>query len=242
MLRQVRNLHRVATPSGREKQEMKFRILAALVGISALAAVSMPAQATTIDFTGAGAANYDDVSQTYGDSAEADLSYRTLGGGNNWGQFATQTADHAEYWADTNYSGDNAIFAVNNGNKLEVALQAGSGLQFTSITFDLGGYPNIDKLTAFRLYDAGWNEILSDAAFPIDAAAGGLISLAVNTTALYFQMGDDWNTGVRSLSFQTAAMGVGTVPIPAGLPLFASALGALGFAARSRRKNAMTAA
>jgi len=59
--------------------------------------------------------------------------------------------------------------------------------------------------------------------------------LAVNTTALYFQMGDDWNTGIRSLSFETA---VATTPIPAALPLFASALGILGFAARRRRKSA----
>jgi MYXO-CTERM domain-containing protein len=58
----------------------------------------------------------------------------------------------------------------------------------------------------------------------------------VNTTALYFQMGDDWNAGVRSLSFQTAA--VATTPIPAALPLFVSALGMLGFAARRRRGKA----
>ncbi|WP_395022934.1 hypothetical protein [Dongia sp.] len=217
---------------------MKVNMLAALASLLLLAAVTLaiPAQAATIDFTGAGTVNYEDVSQGYGDSAEADIGHRTLGGGNNWGQFAAQTADHAEYWADTNYSGDNAIFAVSNGNKLEVSLLAGAGLGFTSISFDLGGFPNIDKTTAFRLYDAGWNLLLSDDTFAISGTTGGLVTLAVNTTALYFQMGDDWNTGVRSLSFQTAA--VATTPIPAALPLFASALGALGFAARRRRKTA----
>ena len=217
---------------------MKFRILAALVGLSSLAAVSMPAQATTIDFTGAGAVNYDDVSNTYGDSAEANLNYRSLGGGNNWGQLATQTADHAEYWADTNYSSDNAIFAVNNGNKLEVALHAASGLLFTSVTFDLGSYPNVDRPIDYKLFDANWNELTSATGFTVSGtAAGALISLAVSTTSLYFQMGDDWDVGVRSLSYQTA---VATTPIPAALPLFAGALGALGFAAQRRRKNTTT--
>jgi hypothetical protein len=217
---------------------MKISMLSAIASLTLLAGagLAMPVQAATVDFTGAGAANYDDVSQGYGDSAEADIGYRTLNGGNNWGQFATQTADHAEYWAVTNYSGDNAIFAVSNGNKLEVSLLAGAGLGFTSVSFDLGGYPNIDKTTAFRLYDAGWNLLLSDDTFAISATTGGLITLAVNTTALYFQMGDDWNTGVRSLSFQTAA--VATTPIPAALPLFLSALGALGFAARRRKAAA----
>jgi len=215
---------------------MKFRILAALVGLSALAAVSMPAQATTIDFTGAGVNDYDDVSQSYGDSAEANLSYRSLNGGNNWGQTATQLADHVDYWAETTYSHDQAIFSVANGNKLEVSLAAGAGLTFTSVTFDLGGHNQTDKVVAYRIFDAGWNEIANDAAFFVSGNTGGLVTLAVNTTALYFQMGDDWNSGVRALSFQTA---VAATPIPAALPLFVSALGALGWAAR-RRKAATT--
>jgi len=206
----------------------------ALCGALAILALASPAQATTIDFSGAGVADYDVVSQSYGDSAEAGLSYRTLNGGNNWGQTATQSADHVDYWADANYSHDQAIFAAANGNKLELSLQAGAGLHFTSVTFDLGGFNNADKAPALRLYDAGWNEILNNPAFGISGtAAGGLVTLAVNTSALYFQMGDDWNTGVRSVTFQTA--GVATTPIPAALPLFASALGVLGFAARRRK-------
>ena len=90
----------------------------------------------------------------------------------------------------------------------------------------------------YKLFDANWNELTSGNGFTISGmAAGTLISLAVNTTSLYFQMGDDWDVGVRSLSYQTA---VATTPIPAALPLFAGALGVLGFAARRRRKNPTT--
>lgn len=213
-------------------------IAGAIAGLMSLiaAGVAAPAQATTIDFTGAGASNYDDVSNSYGDSAEADLSYRSLNGANNWGQSATELGDHAEYWNDSNYSGDNAIFSVANGNKLEVALHAASGLKFTSVTFDLGSFPNADRNIAYRLYNAGWTELLNDPSFLVSGtAAGGLVTLAVDTTSLYFQMGDDWDVGVRSLSFTTAA--VAATPIPAALPLFAGALGALGFAAHRRRKS-----
>src|SRR4051812_20305165 len=77
---------------------MKARILTAGIGALAMAmamalVLAAPAQATTIDFTGAAAVDYGAVPQTYGDSAEADLSYRTLAGGNNWGQTAVQSAN-----------------------------------------------------------------------------------------------------------------------------------------------------
>jgi len=215
---------------------MKMKMMA-IVGLTSLAAVSfaMPALATTVDFTGAGAGNYAVVSQSYGDSAEADLTYRTLAGGNNWGQTATQSANVVDYWADANYSGDQAIFAAANSNKLELGLLAGSGLGFTSVTFKLGSYPNATQSAAFKLFDAGWNLLASNDTLSIDGATGALVSLAVNTTALYFQMGDNWNTGIQSVSYQTAA--VAATPIPAALPLFATALGAMGFAARRRRKS-----
>lgn len=220
---------------------MTSRMMAALIGLGILgaAASAMPAQATTIDFSAAGSANYDIVSQDFGDSAEADLSYRTLSGGPNWGQSPAPVAGYVDYWADPSYSHDQAIFAATAGSKLEIGLQAGAGLGFTSVAFDLGGYYNGNVNTAFRLYDAGWNELLSSDSFPIDANAGGLISLAVNTTALYFQMGDDWYAGVRSLSFESTA--IAATPIPAALPLFASALGLFGFLGWRRKATAAAA-
>jgi hypothetical protein len=216
---------------------MKTKMMAAILGLTSLAAMgaAMPAQATTIDFSGAGVANYDTVSQSYGDSAEADLSYRSLDGGDNWGQTATQSFDHADYWSQANYSHDQAIFAASGGSKLELALNAGAALHFTSVSFNIGSYPDSAQVGAFRLYDAGWNLLLSSDTLGIDASTGALVSLAVNTSALYFQLGNNWNIGVRALTFQTA--GVATTPIPAALPLFATALGAMGIAARRRRKS-----
>jgi hypothetical protein len=215
---------------------MKMKMMMAATGLMslALAALATPAAATTIDFSGAGTVDYDTVSQNYGDSAEADLSYRTLSGGNNWGQTATQSDDHVYYWADPSYSHDQAIFATANGNKLELGLQAG-GAAFTSVSFHLGSFPNFTQSVAFKLYDAAWNVLLSSDTLLIDGNTGALVSLAVNTTALYFQMGDNWNTGIQSVSYQT--VGVATTPVPAALPLFATALAVMGVAARRRRRG-----
>jgi hypothetical protein len=217
---------------------MKMKMMAAFVGLACLIATgaALPAAAATIDFTGAGTIDYQAVAQSYGDSAEADLSYRSLTGGNNWGQTATQSADHVDYWSQANYSHDQAIFAAASTNKLELSAQAGAGLNFTSVTFDLGSYPNNTQVIAFKLYDSGWNEILSNDTFSIDGTTGSLITLALNTSAFYFQMGDNWNTGVRALTFQTAA----ATPVPPALLLFLTGLGGLGFAGW-RRKQATLA-
>jgi hypothetical protein len=60
----------------------------------------------------------------------------------------------------------------------------------------------------------------------ISGTTGTLVSLAVNTTTLYFQMGDDYNTGITSLDFATAA----ATPVPPALLLFLTAIGGVGLA------------
>lgn len=219
-------------------QGAALKLIAAMAAVipAAIVASGSVASAATVDFTGAGVANYDIVAQSYGDSAEADFSYRTLNGGNNWGQFATQASDHVDYWADANYSGDQAIFASSNGQKLELGLAAGAGLKFTSITIDLGSYPNSTRNIAFKLFDAAWKEILGDDLLSVDGTSGvdTLITFALNTTSVYFQMGDDWDVGPNSVSFETAKLTA--TPLPGTLVMFGSGLAGL-FGAYKRRKS-----
>jgi hypothetical protein len=216
---------------------MLTRLLTAGFATAVALSLAAPASATTIDFSSAGTNNGDIVAQTYGDSAEADLSYRTLEGGSGsiWGQTAPQSDAFVRFWAG-NYSGDQAIYAAQTTHKLELSLAAGAGLHFTSVTFHLGGYPDSNKTTAFRLYDASWNELLSNDTLLISGTTGALVTLAVNTTTLYFQMGDDYNTGVTSLDFATSTA---TTPVPPALLLLLTAIGGVGLAGW-RKKLSLT--
>jgi hypothetical protein len=202
----------------------------------ALLAAAPDASAITVDFTGAGVGNGSPVSQSYGDSASADLSYQTLNGGNNWGQNAVQAQNGGtvSYWTG-GYSGDQAIYANSNGQKLELQLDAGPGLVFTSITFNLGGYSDANRLIDFKIFDANWTELLSGASFFISGTTGGAITLSLlNTSSIVFQMGDDWNAGLTGVTFDVAQ--VSAVPVPGALILLGSGLlGFAGFGARYGR-------
>lgn len=201
---------------------------------------SANAATVLVDYTGAGAANYDTVSQSYGDSAEADLSYRSLNGGNNWGEFATQSANFVSYWNDANYSGDQAIFAVSNGNKLELTISAASGLYIQSLDFLLGSYPNVDRNIDFKIFNGAW-DLIDEGTRIVDDALGATFAYGFSPlsdySVIHIQFGDDWDVGVNSLQYTTARIDAppSSVPLPAALPLLISAIGGLAFYGKRRR-------
>jgi hypothetical protein len=78
--------------------------------------------------------------------------------------------------------------------------------------------------------------------YPTLAAPLTLAELLSVTTARDFIVTYDYSTPSVFGSFDLAAAPVATTPIPAALPLFASALGGLGFFGWRRRKNAAAAA
>jgi hypothetical protein len=218
--------------------KLKNSILHTLFTASALVLGISQAEAATVDFTGAGTVNYETISQNYGDSLSANLSYRTLFGGNNWGSTATVLSNNGEYWATPNYSGDQAIYADVNGSKLEVRLDAAAGLKFTSIDFKFGSYPNSTLTTNYKVYDSAWSLLASADGFSVLGTGGALLSLALlNTTSVIIQFGDNWNVGLNSVSYNVDEIGaVSQVPVPGALVLFGSGVaGLLGYGARRKK-------
>ncbi len=203
---------------------------------------SAPASAITLDFTGAGSANYDVVSQAYGDTTAANFSYRTLVGGDNWGLLATQASDHADYWAQAQYSGDNAIFASANSHKLELRIDVGAGQELFNLQFNIGSYPNISRTAAYQIFDGSGNLLDSSSAFNA-SNLGSVLALASPVIgSVILQLGDSWNVGVTSISYEIRNASPDAVPIPAALPLLASALGFVGFFGRKRKPSQPAAA
>ena len=196
---------------------------------------SASASAVTVDFTGAGTTNYEVVSQNYGDSTSANFTYQSLVGGDNWGLAAAQSSDHALNWAQTQYSGDNAIFSSQQGSKLELRIDAGAGFELTNVQFNIGSYPNVSLTTAYRIYDGNGNLLDSSAAFAV-SSLGSVWSLAsTNIGSVILQLGDNFNVGVTSVTYDVRKTNVSPVPIPAALPLFLSALGMAGYIGRRKK-------
>jgi hypothetical protein len=207
---------------------MRFLGVLALA-VSALWAAAPSASATTVDFTGAGVANGDDVSHISAGGNSLDFDTRDV-----FGKFSSETVDHVDYWNDPNYSHDNALFSVHDGEVFQLTMTAGPGQLFTSVAFNFGGFSNADRSEDWAIWGDGFN-FINSGTVSIDGDTGGLVSLTgLNNSQLIFQFGTDWNGGLQSLSFTTVAQ----TPIPAALLLFGTALASLGGLARRRRAAA----
>ena len=214
---------------------MKNLLRFALLG-TALGWLVGPAAAATVDFTGIGTSNFQVITaDTWGDSADVDFTYSTLNGGNNWGQSASIASANVQYWNDTNYSGDNAIYSDGNGRKLQVSLQAGLGKALTFVKFNFGSFPNQNLSIDYKVFNDVWAEIFAGTGTTVFGNGGySHTFIGFPTTSWTIQLGDNWNVGLTSIEYQVS--NINAVPLPAALPLFAAGLASMAVYRRRKRK------
>jgi hypothetical protein len=174
------------------------------------------------------------IEQSYGDNAEADISYRELvplGTDPAWGDIASGPSS-LFHWT-TGY-GDlaGAAWSGTNGGRGEIRIEALDPTQDVTLnSFDLGGWIG-DQAASWYVFDGAWNELGSGTGTAPDINARLSVMPGVTSPdgILILQWGDDaWDVGINNVNYT-----VGAVPIPAALPLFLSAVGLAGLIARRR--------
>lgn len=195
----------------------------------ALLSSSASAATYTLDFTGSGG-----IPNTFGDNAEADLSYRAISAG-SYGDKATLGA--VAFWT-TGY-GDltGAAYGLPLPSIGEIRIEAvDPNLAISLLGFDLGGWVR-DEKAEWNVFDLAWKLIASGSGIapeltrlsvgPSGQAKGGLI----------LQWGADaWSVGIQDVKYSVGPfVEPSAVPLPATLPLAIVGLGALAALRRNRR-------
>jgi hypothetical protein len=208
-----------------------------LAAIFLAGVVATGAQAATLDFEGLGLSNRNLIPAGYGGiPGEVAIDNRTREGFGN----SSVRNEHVLFWT-TGYGSApglvNNVYASFNGGVGEFAFTPAAGKEVTFESFRAASYFNGPTRTAtFRIYDAAWSVVWALENETVSSAPQGFTPGVTLAGPLYFQWGTDWNVGVDDIAFSVADIGSTTtpIPVPAALPLLATALAGLGFVARRR--------
>ncbi len=212
-----------------------------LVLAATLAAFAAPVSAATyvLDFTGLGV-----VPDTYGDSSEADLSYRAIDA-TQFGNVATTNT--LQYWT-TGY-GDlpGALWGTPNPSHGEIRIEATNASDTVTIASFLAGGWVADEALEWYVYDLSFNQLSSGTGTAPDLTS---VLVSPNTSAtggLIFQWGGDaWDVGINEFTFSVGdpnptirvTVDAPAVPLPAAGWALLTGLG--GFAAMRRQARRAT--
>lgn len=158
--------------------------------------------------------DYGIIPSTYGSNLTANLSsisYRTFTLGTN-----VTLTNYLEFWNSGYGDLDKVAFASSNGYAAEVSINPAPGFGVRLVSFDLAGWPNLDRtLPNLRLLDSAGNVLLNYTANGPVAIQGDLVGARhttftpnlVSNGAIRIQWGNDWDIGIDNIQFQI-------VPIP----------------------------
>lgn len=214
-----------------------MRIKTILVA-TALAASGSAGSAAVLDFNGANAcagtcANGTLISQSYGDTADVDVRYDR--------DVSTAALNDMSWW-DANYSDLQGVAWGGSSDS-----SGRSGISFVALTsagvtvggFDFGSWPNVTRSTQFSVIDLGTNNVLfASPTLSISGVAHTAITQSWSSlVGIQIQWGpSSYNVGIDNIVY-SGTMTTGAVPLPAGLPLLAGALGGLTLLQRRRRNS-----
>ncbi len=207
-------------------------------------AFSLPAAAIdyVLDFSGnicdslnGKCGNNDLIVDTYGDVAGiVDVRYDRLVG--------DPISDRRLSWWDADYSELRGVAWGGNGDlagTAEIFLDPAPGQQVTLSGFQLGAWPNQDRMTYIRILD-GSGDVLAEGG-SLGSAASKITISGVSSSTFNFALTSDegiriqWGPSAYNTAIDNIRFSVTPIPEPSTWALLGAGLALLGFSARRRR-------
>lgn len=213
----------------------KFNSATAMGAALAMTLAAAPAMATTAVLTfdagvacSGGCGNYGAISQTYGDIAgELDVEYKkSLVGGGPLSWWDAYSDLQGVAWADA-------------GSVGEVYLRPLAGFQVTLLGFDLGSYGGQNRQTQVTLLGGNGDALGAFPDLTVGAVHQAFASNLTRSDGIRIQWGPDaFDVGIDNIAFEVTAVPETGVPEPATWAMMILGFGAVGTAARARRRSA----
>jgi hypothetical protein len=228
---------------------MKTLTMTAAAFVLAAAAAPAAAETTTLTFSGnicgttgnQACGNYSPIGQSYGDSAGADVQYRSID---------TSTGATFEpflkFW--TQYGDLPGIVwggGGQSGYASEIVIAAAAGYEVSLIGFDFATYLSRSATVPFSITSLGGTSIFSGTEPTLTPAHNSLaINSAYFTDGIRLQWGPDgYDVGLDNIAFDVRATAVAAaVPEPASWAMMISGFGLVGGALRRRRQPVLRVA
>jgi hypothetical protein len=227
---------------------MKRTALGLLMAAGVLGAFGLGAQATTLDFgnTAGSAANCieNSTQPCFGSRVNNTTDpngFGTYGVGNGFtpNVVADYTGTNQRLVTVSAANGGGAVFATSfHGSQhiFTLTADAGFNVQLNEVTVKNSDIPGIDQTENFEVWADGNH--LNSLDFTYTGQSPASFSFASLIAQSISIISDSAFAGLSAANFDQVA----ATPIPAALPLFASGLGALGFARWRKNKRAVKAA
>lgn len=209
-------------------------LLASVLAVAAHAQVVLNFQDLTLPDYGVIPANYGATL----DPHLSTISYRTF-------QLTTNTTltNYLEFWSNDYGDLTRVAFPSSNGYAGEISFVPAAGYGIRLLSFDMAGWPNLDRSNVWmRLVDGSGALLLNYAAngpVAIQGDNNGALHSSFSPNlftpgTLRIQWGNDWNVGIDNIRFEVVALSA--VPEPPVWLLLPAGAAVMAWRAKRRKK------